>query len=374
MEFEQVARELCTADPAGFTPARDREAAAAKERGDHDLAAALKKLRKPTTAAWAVNLLAAHAPDALDTLLDLGERLRSAQRELRGDDLRSLARERTSTLRDLTGQAAALAEEHGHPLTEATRQQVEQTLTAALSDPEAARQVQSATLAKPLEYSGFGLDEVAAAAIRRTAEKAEPAAAGRSEEGGRPGKEAGRAGTAAGRSTKTGRPVKKAGRQEESEPEKAGQEKAGRSGRTGRFGTKSERSAVKSERPAAKAKRSAGTAERSAGTAEPAAGKPGRPARKPEAAAVRGGRPAKKSEQPAKRSETSAKGSTPAAKEAGASGKKAEARRTRLRAELRSSDEQLDEAADALEAAERAEREAEERCEELRDEIDALRE
>ncbi|KAA5830066.1 hypothetical protein F1721_23445 [Saccharopolyspora hirsuta] len=176
MEFDQIARELCTADPAGFIPARDREAAAAEQGGDRDLAAALKKLRKPTTAAWAVNLLAARDPRALDTLLDLGERLRSAQRELRGDDLRSLAGERTRTLRDLTARAAALAEEHGHPLTETTRQQVEQTLTAALSDPEAARQVRSATLAKPLEYSGFGLDELAAAAIRRTAEKAEPPA------------------------------------------------------------------------------------------------------------------------------------------------------------------------------------------------------
>ncbi|MDA3649475.1 hypothetical protein LZ318_07490 [Saccharopolyspora indica] len=171
MEFEQIARDLCTADPAGFIPARDREAAAAKQRGDDDLAAALKKLRKPTTAAWAVNLLAAHDPAALRTLLDLGERLRSAQRELRGDDIRGLAGERTKTLRDLTDRAAALAAEHGHALTETARQQVELTLTAALSDPAAGREVQAATLAKPLEYSGFGLDELAVAAMRRTAQR-----------------------------------------------------------------------------------------------------------------------------------------------------------------------------------------------------------
>ncbi|GAA4614415.1 hypothetical protein [Saccharopolyspora hordei] len=176
MDVEQVARELCTADPAEFVPARDRAAAEAKERGDGELASALKKLRKPTTAAWAVNLLSDRDPDALETLLDLGERLRSAQRELRGDDLRSLAGERTSTLRDLTGRAAALAEEHGHPLTGATREQVEQTLTAALSDPEAARAVRSATLTKPLEYSGFGLDEVAATAVLRASQQTrEPA-------------------------------------------------------------------------------------------------------------------------------------------------------------------------------------------------------
>ncbi|MDA3625317.1 hypothetical protein OU415_07710 [Saccharopolyspora sp. WRP15-2] len=179
MEFEQVARELCTADPAGFIPARDREAAAAKERGDEELAAALKKLRKPTAAAWAVNLLAVREPDALSVLLELGERLRSAQRELRGDDIRGLAGERARVLRELTDLAAALATEGGHPLTEPTRQQVEQTLTAALSDPVAGREVQAGTLSKPLEYSGFGLDELAVAAMRRNA-KAEPAEKARS--------------------------------------------------------------------------------------------------------------------------------------------------------------------------------------------------
>ncbi|MGW1680691.1 hypothetical protein [Saccharopolyspora sp. NPDC002376] len=179
MEFEQVARELYTADPAGFIPERDRGAAAAKERGDDGLAAALKKLRKPTAAAWAVNLLAVREPDALSVLLELGERLRSAQRELRGDDIRGLAGERARILRELTDRAAALAAECGHSLTESTRQQVEQTLTAALSDPVAGREVLVGTLVKPLEYSGFGVDELAVAAMRRSAEKAESSVKGR---------------------------------------------------------------------------------------------------------------------------------------------------------------------------------------------------
>ncbi|MCI2418317.1 hypothetical protein MOQ72_12830 [Saccharopolyspora sp. K220] len=172
MELQDVARELYTADPAEFIPARDRHAAAARQRGDEQLANQLKKLRKPTTAAWAVNLLAAR--EHLDALVELGEQLRSAQRELRGDDLRTLAAERTRLLRELTDRAAELAAQHGHPLTEPTRQQVEQTLTAALSDPEAGHAAQAGTLAKPLEYSGFGLDELAAAAIRRTATRPKP--------------------------------------------------------------------------------------------------------------------------------------------------------------------------------------------------------
>ncbi|MFI0470225.1 hypothetical protein ACH347_39680 [Saccharopolyspora sp. 5N102] len=171
MELEELARELYAADPAEFIPARDRHAAAAAERGDRDLAAQLKKLRKPTAAAWAVNLLASRDPRGVTELLELGEKLRTAQRELRGDDLRSLAADRNRLLREITGRAAELVEQHGHRLTESTRQQVEQTLTAALSDPEAGRAVRAGTLTKALEYSGFGLDELAVAAIRRTAER-----------------------------------------------------------------------------------------------------------------------------------------------------------------------------------------------------------
>ncbi|TDD38584.1 hypothetical protein [Saccharopolyspora elongata] len=174
MELEELARELYAADPAEFIPARDRHAAAAAERGDRDLAAQLKKLRKPTAAAWAVNLLASREPRSVTELLELGEKLRAAQRELRGDDLRTLAADRTRLLRETTGRAAELAEQHGHRLTESTRQQVEQTLTAALSDPEAGHAVRAGTLIKPLEYSGFGLDELAAAAIRRTAARPKP--------------------------------------------------------------------------------------------------------------------------------------------------------------------------------------------------------
>ncbi|GAB3700915.1 hypothetical protein [Saccharopolyspora tripterygii] len=174
MDLREVARELSTGDPVCFITARDSAAARAREAGDTELAERIKKLRKPTTAAWAVNLLADREPGELRDLLDLGERLRSAQRELRGDELRELAAERTRLLDRLTGRAADLTAERGHELAEAGREQVSQTLMAALSDPEAATEVQEATLTKPLEYSGFGLDDLAAAAIRRQTAGREP--------------------------------------------------------------------------------------------------------------------------------------------------------------------------------------------------------
>ncbi|RRO14761.1 hypothetical protein EIL87_18665 [Saccharopolyspora rhizosphaerae] len=169
MDLREVSRDLLTGDPVGFVTARDEAAARAKESGDAELARHIKKLRKPTTAAWAVNLLADREHDELRALLDLGERLRSAQRELRGDELRELAAERTRLLDRLTGLAVDLAAERGQKIAESGREQITQTLTAALSDPEAARQVEEATLTKPLEYSGFGLDDLAVAAVRRQA-------------------------------------------------------------------------------------------------------------------------------------------------------------------------------------------------------------
>ena len=184
MDLREVARELSTGDPVGFVTARDAAAARAREAGDTDLSERIKKLRKPTTAAWAVNLLADREPGELRGLLDLGERLRSAQRDLRGDALRELAAERTRLLDRLTGRAAELAAERGHELAEAGREQVSQTLTAALSDPEAAAEVQEATLTKPLEYSGFGLDDLAAAAIRRQTAGREPRRKKRAEDTG----------------------------------------------------------------------------------------------------------------------------------------------------------------------------------------------
>ncbi|WP_165944756.1 hypothetical protein [Saccharopolyspora terrae] len=176
VDLRQVARELRTGDPVEFVTARDAAAARARESGDAQLADRIKKLRKPTTAAWAVNLLADREPGELRALHDLGERLRNAQRELRGDELRDLAAERTRLLDRLTARAVELAAERGYELAQAGREQISRTLTAALSDPEAAAEVQEATLTKPLEYSGFGLDDLAAAAIRRQSTAQKPRA------------------------------------------------------------------------------------------------------------------------------------------------------------------------------------------------------
>ncbi len=61
VDLDTVGTELYGLRPTEFTAARDAQAAAARRGGDRELAAAIKKLRRPTPAAWLVNLLAPRA-------------------------------------------------------------------------------------------------------------------------------------------------------------------------------------------------------------------------------------------------------------------------------------------------------------------------
>lgn len=151
-------RELYTALPEEFTAARDAAAAAARAAGHAGQATAIKRLRRPTVAAWLVNLLAHRAPDRVAELTPLAEALRDAQRQLRGADLRALTVQRRELLSALTEQAADLAVRAQPALSPAKLPltEVEQTLAAALADDEVAAQVRAGMVAKAVSYTGFG--------------------------------------------------------------------------------------------------------------------------------------------------------------------------------------------------------------------------
>lgn len=154
--LEEAAGELYGLPPVEFTAARDARAAEARAAGQRELATGIRQLRRPTLSAWAVNLLARHQPDALADLVELAGELRTAQSNLQRDALRELMRRRQQRLSTLVADATRLADEAGHPLGDEAVRQVERTLTATLSDPEAAQQVLSGRLVSPLEYAGFG--------------------------------------------------------------------------------------------------------------------------------------------------------------------------------------------------------------------------
>lgn len=150
-----VADELYGLAPDGFTAARDGRAR--ELRGtDRELAAAVKALRRPAAAAWAVNaLVRAHGAVVAD-LLGLGAALRAAQEALAGDELRRLGREQRAALAGARSLLADVAADAGQPLTEATWRQVEGTLRAAMADADAAAAVASGRLVAPLDAAGFG--------------------------------------------------------------------------------------------------------------------------------------------------------------------------------------------------------------------------
>ncbi|MGI5217793.1 hypothetical protein [Nocardia sp. CA-290969] len=156
MTVDDVADDLYGRPPGEFVAARDEQVRAAKAAGDKQLAAAIAALRKPTVAAWTVNMLVRAAPEEVAALLRLGEQLRTAQRELSGAQLRSLTRQRRQVVDALAERAGEIATEHGHPVTEAVLRQVGETLTAALADPDVAGRVRAATLASAASYAGFG--------------------------------------------------------------------------------------------------------------------------------------------------------------------------------------------------------------------------
>lgn len=156
MTLDDVAGELYGLDPGDFVATRTERAAEARADGDRDLAKAITALRKPTVAAWTVNLLARHAPGEIAALLDLGDALRSAQRQLSGDKLRALGAQRQQVVNAMTKRAGELAAEHDRPASEQVLREVGQTLTAALADSDVAEVVRSGVLPATVTYDGFG--------------------------------------------------------------------------------------------------------------------------------------------------------------------------------------------------------------------------
>lgn len=161
MDLIGVSTELYGLDPAEFTASRNALAKQARAEGDRDLADQIKNLRKPSTAAWAVNLLARHHPETVADLLDLGAALQQAQHSLDGERLRELGRERRLLTRTVVDQAQSLAAGAGNDLGAAVRSQVEQTVRAAITDADAGTAIADGRLTEALTATGWPATDAA---------------------------------------------------------------------------------------------------------------------------------------------------------------------------------------------------------------------
>ncbi|MBA8979986.1 hypothetical protein BJ962_006570 [Streptomyces aureorectus] len=137
-EVEAALDELYALPPSDFVARREERAAAARTAGRTEDARRIRAARRPTLAAWAANLLRRSRPDEAERFLELGRALREAYATLDPEGLKELSAQRRRIVSELSRQAAALAREAGHPLSDAVQRDVETTLRAVLADPDAA--------------------------------------------------------------------------------------------------------------------------------------------------------------------------------------------------------------------------------------------
>jgi len=154
MDLDEVADELYEVPPEEFVALRKARQDDARADGDRALAADIAALAKPSVAAWVCNVLVRTHREQIEGLVELGGLLREAQQNLAGEQLRALNTQRSQLVGALSRQAASLARERGRPVGSAVSGQVEDTLRAALADPEAAEALLTGRLTAPMSYSG----------------------------------------------------------------------------------------------------------------------------------------------------------------------------------------------------------------------------
>jgi hypothetical protein len=139
----------------------DRDELAKRLRGDGDREAAerIKKLRKPSAGAWALNQAVRRRRKETDALLAAGERLREAHEALlAGGDpaaLRDAMQEERALASGLADCAEAIASETGKS-GPALRERVRSTLHAAAVDEQAREELAAGRFVREREAAGLG--------------------------------------------------------------------------------------------------------------------------------------------------------------------------------------------------------------------------
>jgi hypothetical protein len=150
----QAVAELYSADPEEFTKRRNELAAQARSAGDRTAAKQIATLGKPTRSAWVVNRLIRADPGVAAALADLGDRLRAGEAALDGASIRELSRARRDLIDELVRKA--LKESGQQSASAALRDEISETFSAALADPDVAEQVAAGRLVRAARWAGFG--------------------------------------------------------------------------------------------------------------------------------------------------------------------------------------------------------------------------
>jgi hypothetical protein len=151
-----------------FVGARDALAKELRADGRRDDAAAVKALKKPSVAAWAVNQALRTQGKAARELWKAGDALAAAQEKVlagkgSGADLRTAGERERAAVESLVDAARGLLTASGGDLTAATIERVRQTLHAGAIDPEARDEIASGRATRERAPQGlFGGGEAVA--------------------------------------------------------------------------------------------------------------------------------------------------------------------------------------------------------------------
>ena len=148
---DEVADRLYELDPEDFVGARDQAAKELRARGDTAGAKAVKALRRPTVAAWAVNGFVRVHHEELAEFLDLTTELSDAQRNAMAGgkaDLRGLSERRQRMMDQLVKQTLAIIDAAGRSST-AHEDDIVRTFQAS-NDPDLANQLRDGRLVNAL--------------------------------------------------------------------------------------------------------------------------------------------------------------------------------------------------------------------------------
>ena len=150
--LEDAIARLYRVPPAEFTELRAELVAAAKGRGDTLAAKQIDALRKPSIAAWVVNVLVHSEEDATQRLGEMGDALRAAHTSLDADRIKELSGTRRKLVDDLARAAFKAAGLTQPPA--ALRDDVTGTLHAAIANTAVNERL--GRLSKAEKWSGFG--------------------------------------------------------------------------------------------------------------------------------------------------------------------------------------------------------------------------
>ncbi len=162
-----------------FTRERDELAKRLRKEGERDAAAAVKALKKPSVAAWAVNQVRRDRPEDVRRLLEVTEELHRVYAGLSSagarERLAEAAEMQRELIRSLVRCAAELLEADGHSASEATLSKVADTLRAAALDEALRVQVSAGTVVKEQRAAGLGpLESLPAPPKKQTKPKKKP--------------------------------------------------------------------------------------------------------------------------------------------------------------------------------------------------------